>query len=558
LLLLMKGQHPVWLADSDELLYLAVGGQSYFDHPLRLADPILPGHSGLSMFPWIQFAPGILAARVLHAGPLAISFFWRAFAGFSMGLGFFLVMWKIVRRPWLAAACTMWMLSDAGTVTGQPLFQQLADVRKLAVVRGDFIIPGEPQILRLWRIITPGLSLVYLLVFLFALLHARASPSRRSTVIAGMAFGLLFYVYFYYWTAAGLALVICAVLGAVFDQELRRASILAGAIGCVIGIPAVVSGFLLKNSTGHDWLQRTDNFVSVPHFSGQLWFIVPDCLLIASLVWILLWRRDLIPVWALAFSGMILANHQILTGLQIQNYHYVYVFGPVFSLLVMSAFVSAAWCLQQRRPLLVKCGVGVLCIASLLSGLWLRAVEAELTVVPLKLQEDLQAYRSQREGAPGGVVARLAPDSVIAGDPMFLDLAAIVEDQRPLTHYAVLFSPSISNREWDRRDALNAYLTGQAVEEFVGHQREFFEHLVYGPTVRDMAARELRVENREKEFDEIIRDPAGALREFNVRYLALTGDQKPPEAVASEFALTQRGPTWTIWEREKATRQSTK
>ena len=156
-LLLIKGHHPVWLADSDELLYLAVGGQSYFGNPWHLADPIFQGHSGRSMFPWIQFAPGILAARVLHAGPLAIGFFWRAFAGFSMGLGFFLVLWKIVRRPWLAAAGATWMLSDAGVVTGQPLFQHLAAVRKLALARGDALIQGERQILRLWRIITPGL-----------------------------------------------------------------------------------------------------------------------------------------------------------------------------------------------------------------------------------------------------------------------------------------------------------------------------------------------------------------------------------------------------------------
>ena len=42
----------------------------------------------------------------------------------------------------------------------------VAAMRRLALVRGDYLIEGEPQILRLWRIITPGLSLVYLLVFL--------------------------------------------------------------------------------------------------------------------------------------------------------------------------------------------------------------------------------------------------------------------------------------------------------------------------------------------------------------------------------------------------------
>jgi hypothetical protein len=552
LLLLMKGRRPVWIADSDELLYLAVAGQSYFEHPFHLADPLLQTHSGRSMYPWIQFAPGILPAYFLHLGPLAISFFWRAFAGFSMGLGIFLVIWKIIRRPWIAAAGATWMLSDAGMLTGQPLFQQLAAIRKLALVRGDYLIGGEPQIMRLWRIITPGLSLVYLLIFLFALLHLRASPSRRSTVFAGVAFGLLFYVYFYYWTAAALALLICAVL----DKGLRRSSILAGLIGGLIGIPAILSGFSLKNSTGHDWLQRTDNFVPIPHFSEQLWFIIPDCVLMISLFWVLIRRRDLLPVWALAFSGMILANHQIITGLQIENYHYIYVFGPVFSLLVISAFAAAAERFEQRRPLLVKCCVAGLCAGSLLSGLWLRAAEAELTAIPLKLQADLGQYKSQRKRSPGDPTPRLVPDSIIAGDPMFLDLASILEDQRPLTHYAVLFSPAVSDQEWDRRDALNAYFTGQTIEEFDVHQREFFQHLVYGPTVHNLAARALRIESRENEFRKITHDPESALREFNVRYIALAGNQRLPDAIASQFDLMQNGPGWVIWERKQKSASS--
>src|ERR1700722_1834921 len=72
---LTKGQRPVWIADSDELLYLSIASQAYFSNPFHLSDPIVPGHAGRSMFPWIQFAPGILPAYFLHLGPLAISFF---------------------------------------------------------------------------------------------------------------------------------------------------------------------------------------------------------------------------------------------------------------------------------------------------------------------------------------------------------------------------------------------------------------------------------------------------------------------------------------------------
>ena len=45
--------------------------------------------------------------------------------------------------------------------------------------------------------------------------------------------------------------------------------------------------------------------------------------------------------------------------------------------------------------------VAGLCMGSLLSGLWLRAAEAELTAVPLKLQSDQGQYRYQRQPGPG-------------------------------------------------------------------------------------------------------------------------------------------------------------
>ena len=50
------------------------------------------------------------------------------------------------------------------------------------------------------------------------------------------------------------------------------------------------------------------------------------------------------------------------------------------------------------------------------------------------------------------------------------------------------------------------------------------------------SARAWRIESREKEFRKIAGDPETALRDFNVRYVALTmGGQLPP-AIASEIA----------------------
>jgi hypothetical protein len=273
-----------------------------------------------------------------------------------------------------------------------------------------------------------------------------------------------------------------------------------------------------------------------------------------SLVWVLRKRRDLLPVWALAFSGMILIDHQIFTGLQIQNYHYVYVFGPMVSVLVISAFAAAAQHFEKWKPVLVRVCLGALCVGSLVSGLWLRTAEAEHTKVPLKLQSDLKQYRLEREAAPGKPpIPRLVPDSVVAGDLMFSYLSSIQEDQRPLFAYAVLFSPSVSDEECDRRAALNGYVIGQTAYDFHDSEIEFFQELVYGPAAHDLRERALSIQKRDNEFRKIQADPEKAIRDFNVRYIALTGDQKFPPALTSEFELFQNGPGWVIWARKEQT-----
>ena len=117
-LLLLKNGHPAaWIADSDELLYLAVAAQSYFGSPFHLADPILQGHAGRSMFPWIQFAPGILPRRSRKLHPrsaghriLLARLRWRLHGAWHLSGHLENHPPPLDRR----AACTTWMLSGRG------------------------------------------------------------------------------------------------------------------------------------------------------------------------------------------------------------------------------------------------------------------------------------------------------------------------------------------------------------------------------------------------------------------------------------------------------------
>ena len=61
-----------YIADPDErLCYLPLISHSYEVHPWKLGDLSLPV-GGICLYPWLQFVPWILLAKLLHAGPLAV------------------------------------------------------------------------------------------------------------------------------------------------------------------------------------------------------------------------------------------------------------------------------------------------------------------------------------------------------------------------------------------------------------------------------------------------------------------------------------------------------
>ena len=57
-------------------------------------------------------------------------------------------------------------------------------------------------------------------------------------------------------------------------------------------------------------------------------------LLVVTAVVVWRFRRELILPWSMAAAGLVLMNHQIMTGLQLENFHWSYVAGPCLSLLI--------------------------------------------------------------------------------------------------------------------------------------------------------------------------------------------------------------------------------
>lgn len=538
---LLRSGSPVWIADNDEFLYLSYASQAYFNHPASLSDPVLSSHAP-TMYPWLQLAPGILPATLLQLGPMAISVIWRAWAGVSIALGWYLLVKFHVKKPWSAAAISAVLLADVGVVAAHPIWRQAVAALQVLLGRTQGLLDKNPQLHQEWRIVTPALSLMYLLFHIWLVVRAREIPSRSRILLAGLGLGVLFYEYFFFWTAA------CLALAAVFllDAKNRKVYWQTTVIGVVVGLPSLLATFLLKKSTLPDWLPRTDYAVPIPRLSELLIPKIAIFLLIVLFIWVWRRRRDLIYVWALAASALLLMDHQILTRLQMQNFHWTYVWGPCLSMLILLALVDGLGRVMSSGRL-VRLVIGVLLIAHLSTGLWLRAVEAAKSQESVEFTTTYGRYHEQHNATH----LPFMPNAVMAGDKDFVNLAVILDNLRPLDHYAVIMSPSIDNSEWDARVALNGFLLGLDREAFGAKQREVLNNNVLGPEARDPARRAERLDNRLKIYDQIASNPRPALDRFQVKYVALAKDVPPPSYLAANWRRLADGPYWQVWERRQ-------
>ncbi|MBX6312330.1 MAG: hypothetical protein IRY99_05335 [Isosphaeraceae bacterium] len=164
--------------------------------------------------------------------------------------------------------------------------------------------------------------------------------------------------------------------------------------------------------------------------------------------------------------------------------------------------------------------------------------------------ENFQHYRTQRLNPSA---APLAPNATVAGEWRFVELAVVLENQRPLAGYAVEISPTVDDAEWDARAALNAFLCGEDRETFCAWNEVAFALGIekgWGPWRRDPVIRAKKLADRRAAYDAVLRDPASALDRFGVRYVALpTGRERPAYLRRPHWRPLQEGPYWDIWER---------
>jgi hypothetical protein len=526
----------VCLNDWDTAYYLRLAAQAYHHRTSYMSDAVVRG--GVTGYPWLPFVPAILLARIFDAGPFAVAIIWISLSAIGIGSGLYFIFRHFLKWPWIAAGCAVLCLSDFGFAE-RPFANQLRMLGEALWFHpaGLITIPWG-RVLH-WRVPDPGLDLPFLLFQILALARARERPTRLNLALSGLAFGLLFYVFFYCWTMAMTGLCIAFLL----DRGARRVYAITLFIGSAIGLPQLLYTIHLGHLASAEALNRLGLFVTAPRLYEQS---VPALFILAmaaAALWI--WkskRLELAYIWSLVAGGILLSRSRMVSGVFFHEYHYGWLWTPIWLVLMLIVAVSIARMSLQAWP-----GMAAICwaaaIAYFAAGVYLAAICVTRTAPGVAELHNYMRYKAQRLTA--GPVRPLVADATIAGDDRFCELASIAEYQVPLDGPAVPISMAISDDEWESRAALNAYLAGTDRAEFEKTALASAELWFWESPGRE---REV-IAALMRKFDEIVRGPEVIIAQFGVRYVALAADKPQMAYLRGGWTMLQQGPYWQIWER---------
>jgi hypothetical protein len=525
-----------YIADGDGLLYLAWSRDAVLGSEDRLGDAI-HSSSGPMMHPWLPFVPLARLARDLGLGMSGLGVVWRVVSGALIALGLFVAIRPSTRRAGVALCLSAFVLCDSGMMFGQLIRRELEIVVSLAK-GSDWFLTGVPRLMPHFRVVTPGLAMPALLFHFGAILRARQGGIPVWWVLAVGSFGLLFYVYFYYWTmvAIGLALAV------VCDRAGWRLYVLVLFGGLILGAPALWEQFQVRESTSPDWLLRTNKFVAIGHFEELLW---PKGLILGWLTvayWVFRKRPELIYAWSCTGAGLFCLDHQIVTGLQIENEHWSGAYGVAFSVLLAGLVAPAVErAIDSTRRWAWRSTLVLVLVGQVALGFGLRVLETTRSDETRSIQELYVRWRedpSFRE-IPSG--------AVVAGEPESLFLAAGLSRIMPLSCRLVEFAARSDDAELDERLLLNLYLMG--IDRTEARRRVELPPgtLSWEAAARHSAERRDRQRSRRLAMIEAIwADPNPSIERFDVSWVVLprATDCKHLEKVAH---LEHSGTYYRSW-----------
>jgi hypothetical protein len=523
----------IWVADYDELaFYLPVMAQAYPHHFWQLTDPATGGATYYQPLPVL---PGNLLARLMCNDPWSVNFYHRLWGGVAVALAWYAVL-RSRFGPKIAAALACILLADPGVLHGQlgyELVKKLMHPPPLAEWA-----PPTALSLTQWRILNPLLCWPWWLAFLLFVGRAAAQPSGPRCLAAGIAAGLLFYIYFYLWTTALAGLLLALLI----DRSNWRMYLRVIGVAILIGWPAVWAATQFRQQFGSDWLLRTDKFLPVNRWDELL--LPRVSLLLLGIGWLWVWLlKDRQGRWlaAVATAALVLMNHTLLTGLQIENFHWKYALGPALSLLVLYAAADGLrWLCSQRWYRYAGQATLAGAVFVVVAGGWLYHRAATRCAQTVHIQQRIDEFRWHVSPLP------LPNNGCVAGDPEFQYLASTAFGLRPLAGYTAVLSP-ISEAELEERTALNAYLLGWSREQFAADQQEQLQTTKWGLEARSASARQQRLQACLDAWDRVGTEIENLLARYDVRVVARWQSDDVP--LPGHWQLAGQTPRWTIWVR---------
>lgn len=534
----------VYIADGDQLLYTAWSRDAVLDGAWHLSDAVHPV-VGPMMHPWLLFVPVARLAHALGADTLSLPLFWRAIGGAGVALGLYAALRPMFADRRLALGVAAILTFDPGFLFGRPFVHDF-DVLTLILSGSNRYFDGPPRLMAHLRVVPPSAVLPLLLALFGLAARGRLGGSVRHWAAAGLCLGLLFYLYFYLWTA----LVGTLVLAVLLDPRARRGYLTALLLGLAIGLPSVIHSASVKAGTPPDWLHRTEKFVRVPRLEDPF---VPKLIIavwLAATPLVFTRRRELMLPWCGVLASLACANHRLLTGLQVENFHWLIPAGASCSVLVTG--IAAPWIFEPRRDdaqvnpaarprlallmcwLVFQVSVGLIC----------RAAE---TTRPAETRRWTDVYdRLRADDLP------VPKNAVLAGDPDAVMLRAALYDNFAMAGKFVEYCATVTDDEFDERLMLNFYLRGfdrasarREVEQPPGTLS--WESLA----VHSPAAARVQRERRLALIDRIWAEPADAAARFGVSHVVLPADSPSPADALGHVGPAHRlalGRFWQLWE----------
>lgn len=555
----MKMQFDTWefYHDQDEVLYRMVAKPA-MDGSWQMSDVFVQANRDVpTNYSWMQFVPPSHMATALGYDPISLGQFWRIFGGFGAGVCIYLVFisfrFQLNKSILFAICCTILALSDAGFAEGRVLFENFR-LLYYWVIEGR-TAKGEATAFTLYRVITPLWNLPVSLLAAACLSPALLVWRKWPAVFGVLLTALTVSLYFFQWTALFCGGGLCLGLYLIHDQwkktEYRNATLLAMValgLGIAIGLPQILANAQTFSSPEmKPILDRVGRGQIIPPGHPARWINVFNRwawmkIVIAFLVAFRLKHRGVMLFATVGSVAYLLSISVFITGIEFENWHYLYVINPFLAIAIYSGLV--AYLLQHEKD---KAAAGMVLVMAM-TGFYLRYREATLAPHAIEMRQWYEGVRPMRE-----TVAATNDDghTCLAGVQAGRILSLSMPGGRMLFHEPHSAHTSLMpDDEVIERYTLNYWLMGGTRESLVNRPpAEVFKMYIFADTRPEWDREKIRARQLAV-FDGLEKGESAALmQKYTPGWLLLPADsvEKPPVR-GGKWRKAGQSATYVLWQ----------